>query len=116
MAPVADGNPFLYAPYRTADGRDIFSLAVYPHLERKWLSFLQCGPAVDQVSAYDRARKVAFLDSVVSVSWLPDMWLSPQSPDACPCKCLGKATNGMRFCRCSQVFPICEVSWNLPLR
>jgi len=86
-APVADGNPFLHAPYRTVDGRDIFCLAVYPHLERKWLSFLPCGPAVDQVSAYDRARKVAFPDGTVSVPRLT--WRVPPCAEthACVIQC-----------------------------
>jgi crotonobetainyl-CoA:carnitine CoA-transferase CaiB-like acyl-CoA transferase len=42
--PLIFDNPFLIAPYRTADGRWVMATAVYPHLAAKWCRFLDVPP------------------------------------------------------------------------
>ena len=52
--PLILDNPFLVAPYRTADGRWVMATAVYPHLAAKWCRFLDVPPDSRQGRRGDR--------------------------------------------------------------
>jgi crotonobetainyl-CoA:carnitine CoA-transferase CaiB-like acyl-CoA transferase len=49
--PLVADNPFLLAPYRTADGRTVMASGVYPHLAAKWCRFLDVPPDYAKVAA-----------------------------------------------------------------
>ena len=44
-------HPFGVFPYKTKDGRWIYTSAVYPHQQSKWLNFFNCGPDHKKIAA-----------------------------------------------------------------
>jgi crotonobetainyl-CoA:carnitine CoA-transferase CaiB-like acyl-CoA transferase len=50
-APFMEGCAFLEHPYLTKDGRRFSPVGFYPHMERKWCEFLDCGPTEASVAA-----------------------------------------------------------------
>ncbi len=51
QAPVGLGNPFSFVPFRTKDGRFMNITAVYPHLNTRALTLLDCPPTREAIAA-----------------------------------------------------------------
>ncbi len=69
--PLVLDNPFLLAPYRTADGRWIMASGVYPHLAAKWCRFLDVPPDGAKVARAIARWDAAGLEEAANASGLP---------------------------------------------
>ncbi|WP_327146148.1 CoA transferase [Nocardia sp. NBC_01327] len=69
--PLVADNPFLLAPYRTADGRTVMASGVYPHLAAKWCRFLDAPPDYEKVAAAFATREAAELEESANAAGLP---------------------------------------------
>ncbi|WP_084525611.1 CoA transferase [Nocardia vaccinii] len=69
--PLVADNPFLLAPYRTADGRTVMASGVYPHLAAKWCRFLDVPPDYAKVAAAFATRDAFELEDAANAAGLP---------------------------------------------
>jgi crotonobetainyl-CoA:carnitine CoA-transferase CaiB-like acyl-CoA transferase len=76
-------NPFLAAPYRTADQRWVMATAVYPHLAAKWCRFLDVPPDATRVAEVIATWDAFELEEAANAKGLPicvvrttDEWLA----------------------------------------
>ncbi|RMI28360.1 CoA transferase [Nocardia stercoris] len=69
--PLVADNPFLLAPYRTADGRTVMASGVYPHLAAKWCRFLDVPPDYTKAAAAFATRDAAELEESANAAGLP---------------------------------------------
>ncbi|MGF6885735.1 crotonobetainyl-CoA:carnitine CoA-transferase CaiB-like acyl-CoA transferase [Nocardia sp. GAS34] len=69
--PLVADNPFLLAPYRTADGRTVMASGVYPHLAAKWCRYLDVPPDYAKVAAAFAARDAFELEESANAAGLP---------------------------------------------
>ncbi|MGP0031858.1 MAG: CoA transferase [Acidimicrobiales bacterium] len=69
--PLVVDNPFLVAPYRTADGRWVMASGVYPHLAAKWCRFLEVPPDAAQVAAAVATWDAGDLEERANAAGLP---------------------------------------------
>jgi crotonobetainyl-CoA:carnitine CoA-transferase CaiB-like acyl-CoA transferase len=81
--PLVLDNPFLFAPYRTADNRWAMAGAVYPHLAAKWCRFLDVPPDATRVAkviatwdAFELEEKANATGLPICVVRTPDEWLA----------------------------------------
>uniref|UniRef100_UPI001C24A7E6 CoA transferase n=1 Tax=Nocardia alni TaxID=2815723 RepID=UPI001C24A7E6 len=69
--PLVADNPFLLAPYRTAEGRTVMASGVYPHLAAKWCRFLDVPPDYGKVAAAFTGREAFELEDAANEVGLP---------------------------------------------
>jgi crotonobetainyl-CoA:carnitine CoA-transferase CaiB-like acyl-CoA transferase len=69
--PLILDNPFLVAPYRTADGRWVMATAVYPHLAAKWCRFLDVPPDSARVAEVIATWDALELEDAANALGLP---------------------------------------------
>src|ERR1700683_4730789 len=69
--PLILDNPFLVAPYRTADGRWVMATGVYPHLAAKWCRFLDVPPDTARVAAAIATWDAFELEEKATAAGLP---------------------------------------------
>jgi crotonobetainyl-CoA:carnitine CoA-transferase CaiB-like acyl-CoA transferase len=69
--PLILDNPFLVAPYRTADGHWVMATAVYPHLAAEWCRFLDAPPDTAKVAAAIATWDAFELEESASAAGLP---------------------------------------------
>jgi crotonobetainyl-CoA:carnitine CoA-transferase CaiB-like acyl-CoA transferase len=69
--PLVLDNPFLVAPYRTADGRWVMATGVYPHLAAKWCRFLDVPPDPARVAEAIATWDALELEETASAVGLP---------------------------------------------
>jgi crotonobetainyl-CoA:carnitine CoA-transferase CaiB-like acyl-CoA transferase len=69
--PLIYDNPFLVAPYRTADGRWVMATAVYPHLAAKWCRFLDVPPDSARVAEAISTWNAFELEETANAAGLP---------------------------------------------
>jgi crotonobetainyl-CoA:carnitine CoA-transferase CaiB-like acyl-CoA transferase len=81
--PLILDNPFLVAPYRTADDRWVMATAVYPHLAARWCRFLDVPPDTARVAAviatwdaFELEERATALGLPICVVRTPDEWLA----------------------------------------
>src|ERR1700678_3980226 len=81
--PLILDNPFLVAPYRTADDRWVMPTAVYPHLVARWCRFLDVPPDTVRVAAviatwdaFELEERANALGLPICVVRTPDEWLA----------------------------------------
>jgi crotonobetainyl-CoA:carnitine CoA-transferase CaiB-like acyl-CoA transferase len=81
--PLILDNPFLVAPYRTADNRWVMATAVYPHLAAKWCRFLDVPPDTARVAgviatwdALELEERASAIGLPICVVRTPDEWLT----------------------------------------
>jgi crotonobetainyl-CoA:carnitine CoA-transferase CaiB-like acyl-CoA transferase len=81
--PLILDNPFLLAPYRTADGRWVMATGVYPHLAAEWCRFLDVPPDTARVAeaiatwdAFDLEEKANAIGLPICVVRTPAEWLA----------------------------------------
>ncbi len=81
--PLLFDNPFLLAPYRTADGRWVMATAVYPHLVAKWCRFLDVPPDTARVAqaiatwdAFELEEEASAKGLPISIVRTPAQWLA----------------------------------------
>jgi crotonobetainyl-CoA:carnitine CoA-transferase CaiB-like acyl-CoA transferase len=81
--PLVLDNPFLVAPYRTADGRWVMATAVFPHLAAKWCRFLDVPPDTARVAEAIATWNASELEENANAAGLPicivrtqDEWLA----------------------------------------
>jgi crotonobetainyl-CoA:carnitine CoA-transferase CaiB-like acyl-CoA transferase len=81
--PLILDNPFLVAPYRTADSRWVMATAVYPHLAAKWCRFLDVPPdsarvaqAIATWDALELEEKANAVGLPICIVRTPDEWLA----------------------------------------
>jgi crotonobetainyl-CoA:carnitine CoA-transferase CaiB-like acyl-CoA transferase len=79
--PLVLDNPFLVAPYRTADNRWVMATAVYPHLVAKWCRFLDVPPdgarvaeAIAKWDALELEETASDLGLPVCIVRSPEEW------------------------------------------
>jgi crotonobetainyl-CoA:carnitine CoA-transferase CaiB-like acyl-CoA transferase len=69
--PLILDNPFLVAPYRTADGRWVMATAVFPHLAARWCRFLDVPPDTARVAAAIASWDAFELEEKANAAGLP---------------------------------------------
>jgi crotonobetainyl-CoA:carnitine CoA-transferase CaiB-like acyl-CoA transferase len=69
--PLVLDNPFLVAPYRTAEGRWVMATAVYPHLAAKWCRFLDVPPDTSRVAEAIATWNAVELEDTANAAGLP---------------------------------------------
>jgi crotonobetainyl-CoA:carnitine CoA-transferase CaiB-like acyl-CoA transferase len=69
--PLLMDNPFLIAPYETADGRWVMASGVLPHLAAKWCRFLDVPPDAAKVAAAIATWNAFELEDTATASGLP---------------------------------------------
>jgi crotonobetainyl-CoA:carnitine CoA-transferase CaiB-like acyl-CoA transferase len=81
--PLILDNPFLVAPYRTADGRWVMATGVYPHLAAEWCRFLDVPPDTARVAeaiaawdAFDLEEKANAVGLPICIVRTPAEWLA----------------------------------------
>ena len=81
--PLILDNPFLVAPYRTANGRLVMASAVYPHLAARWCRFLDVPPDSARVAeaiaiwdAFELEEKANEAGLPICIVRTPAEWLA----------------------------------------
>lgn len=81
--PLILDNPFLAAPYRTADGRWVMATGVYPHMAAEWCRFLNVPPDTARVAeaiatwdSFDLEEKANAVGLPICIVRTPAEWLA----------------------------------------
>ena len=81
--PLVYDNPFLLAPFVSADGRTMMASGVYPHLAAKWCRFLDVPPDFAKVAAafarwdaFELEEQANAVGLPLCVARTPEEWLA----------------------------------------
>lgn len=69
--PLVLDDPFLMAPFRTADGRTVMACGVYPHQVAQWCRFLDVPPDFGRVAAAFARWEADNLEDTANAAGLP---------------------------------------------